>query len=71
MLRKQTKSENILVILDFELQTEVSLTKETKDCCASKEKSIVIMVTPIAKYKTYLWKMFRSCDDRLEGTRKI
>ena len=41
MLCKQTKSENILVILDFELQTDVILSKETKDwrnSCASKEK---------------------------------
>ena len=31
MLRKQTKSENIFVIFDFELRTDVRLAKETKD----------------------------------------
>ena len=41
-LRKQTKSENISVIHDFELQTDVRLTKETgliNSCAISNEKA--------------------------------
>ena len=38
LLRKQTKSEVILVILDFELQAEPKKQKS----CASKEKALLL-----------------------------
>ena len=40
-MHKQTKSENILVILDFELQAEPKKQK-TRNSCASKEKALLL-----------------------------
>ena len=62
MLCKQRKSENIFVIFDIELQTDVRvrLTKETdrrNSCAVSKKNGIIYYLIPIFVIPhSFIWK---------------